>query len=184
MICLALTSCGWRMAPSCSSDKHLTLSIPYVEGDPSGSLTAALSEQVEKRSGFSYVSGEGDLTLKVRLTDSKTDNIGFRHDPSKKLDGRQKLLPNESRKRILAEVSVINSATGQLLLGPLCVKASVDYDHQHYALDNSINIFSLGQLTDMDTCRDGLVIPAHRALAKEITDILVMHMQELHSNYR
>jgi len=177
LVLILTASCGWKLHPALNkSEKSYTISIPYVEGDPSGKLTAQLVETIQREGGFRYVHSGGRLILKVKLIDNDILNIGWKVDPSR---DNQKIIPNESRKKLLAEVTVLQEGRAQPLIGPVFIKSFVDYDHQHYALNNDANIFSLGQLTDIDTARDGLDTPMYRAMALEINNFLLMHQEEL-----
>lgn len=175
ILCACLSSCSFRLAPSLNQEAHKTIAIPYVEGDSSGKLTPALIEQVEQHTALRFTGDAGELTLKVKIVDSKTENIGFRFaDHTHEIE---KLIPNESRSKRLAEVTVIETATQKVLLGPAYILATTDYDHQNYALNMDINRFSLGQLSDIDTTSDILYIPAYRNLARNIADYLQNHLE-------
>lgn len=178
LLSLLTVSCGWKVHPSLQKDQaSSTLSIPYVEGDPSGKLTTELVHTIQKEGAFRYAHSHGTYTLKVKLVDSDILNIGWRVNPSD--ESHEDILPNESRKKLLAEVTLLKAGSETPVLGPAFIKAYVDYDHQHYALNNSANIFSLGQLTDIDTARDGLDVPMYRAMAREINQYLLLHAAEL-----
>ena len=177
---LASTGCAWHLDPSLDTSQTQTISIPYVEGDATGELTSNLVREMEKQGGFAYRSDEtGTLALKVRLLDDTYENIGFRFDPEKLHHHKKKLIPNETRQKDLAEVSVIDTTTGKVLLGPAYILSCVDYDHQNYSLNNDINVFSLGQLSDIDTAIDALDTPRYQHLAREITQYLGNHFDKL-----
>ena len=170
--------CSWRMAPSLDNSATRTISIPYVQGDSSGKLTNELVEQIERQGGFHFVQDGGDLTLKVKLVADKYENIGFRYDLKKfEVDrhrhGKRRIIPNETRSKLVAEVQVVDNSTGKNVLGPVYILGTAEYDHQNYSINNDINRFSLGQLSDIDTAHDVLDIPLHRNLAREIAQYLV-----------
>lgn len=165
---LLLTSCGWHVAGNYHANKNHTLAIPYAYGDSDGLLTNELVAQVQKETAFSYVQDGGEYTLKVELLDSKSENIGFRYDPKKLESGKKKLIPDEVRRRLLAKVTVIQTATNQEILGPAYILGSCEFDHRYYNLSHDINRFSLGQLTDIDTTYDVVNIPLQRDLAQNI----------------
>ncbi|MBS0633968.1 MAG: hypothetical protein JSR37_00715 [Verrucomicrobia bacterium] len=164
------TSCGWHVA---NSERHnSTISVPYAYGDGDGLLTSEIIAQVQKETGFDYVQGSGEYTLKVTLLDSKSENIGFRYDPHKLKSGKKKLIPDEVRKRLLAKVSLIHTASGKEVLGPAYIMGTCEFDHRYYNLSHNINRFSLGQLTDIDTSYDVVDVPLHRDLAQQIAQWL------------
>lgn len=177
---LAIPSCGWHLSENYIATNKPTLSIPYVTGDNDGLLTAALVEQIEKQGKFRYVSDQGgDFTLKVEILQSKSMHIGFRKDPKKLPDKHHKLIPNETRRKLLSKVLIINTLSQETLLGPAYIIGSCDFDHQYYSLNNDINKFSLGQLTDIDTAYDVVDIPLHRDLARNISYYLENHSDDL-----
>lgn len=168
-------SCNYRYSDSTNPDKKLTVSIPYVQGDYDGTLTSQLVETLQNAGGFQYVNEGGDLLLHVKVLERKSDDIGFRYEPKRYTKGVKKLIPDETRRKILAEVTVINANTQSTLLGPVYILGSCDFDHQNYSQDNDINVFSLGQLADIDTAYDVVSIPLYRNLAQEIAQYLQNH---------
>ncbi len=169
------SSCSYRLADSTDADKKLTVSIPYVQGDYDGTLTSQLVETLQNAGGFQYVNEGGALLLHVKVIERKSDDIGFRYEPKRYTRGIKKLIPDETRRKILAEVTVVQANTNLTLLGPVYILGSCDFDHQNYSQDNDINVFSLGQLADIDTAYDVVSIPLYRNLAQEITQYLQNH---------
>ena len=178
LILLTLTSsCGFHLASSMQPEKAKTVSIPYVEGDSDGQLTAAIIEAVEKQGGLRYTKGEGRFTLKVKQVDSSIENIGFRFDP--KHPHHKSLIPSESRNKNLIEVSLIDNASQKTVVGPAYLLVKTDYDHQNYSIDQDNNRFSLGQLSDIDTSSDVLSIPVHRNIARDVAQYLQHHLHTI-----
>lgn len=170
IIALLLTSCGYHTGQGCIPDVYQTISIPYVEGDIDGDLTAALVKQFSQSGGLQYRNRGGELFLKVKLVDSREENVGFRYDRKKsgKLD--HTIIPTEMRMTIFAEFCVCKSCSGETILGPVIISASKDFDHDYYTSRHGVNIFSLGQLTDIDDAKDGIQVPLNQELAKKIVD--------------
>lgn len=162
------TSCGWHVAKSDIAGDAPTISIPYAYGDGDGLLTSEIIAQVQKETALQYVQNSGEYTLKVVLLDAKNENIGFRYDPKKLEDGKKKLIPDETRRRLLAKVSVVHTASNKDVLGPAYIMGSCEFDHRYYNLSHNINRFSLGQLTDIDTTSDVVNTPLYRDLAHQI----------------
>jgi hypothetical protein len=176
-ILLSATSCGWHVANHPQANSSRTITIPYVNGDSDGKLTAELVAQVEKEGSFTYLRDGGELTLKVILLDSKSENIGWRYKDKKLANGKKKIDPSEVRRKLLAKVEVIETATNKMLLGPAYILGSTEFDHQYYDVNNNINSFSLGQLTDIDTTYDVVDIPLYRDLAIKIAQYLENNLQ-------
>jgi len=175
---LFTAGCGWHTAVR--PEERIAIAIPYASGDKDGRLTSELVEQIEKEGLFRYAPEGSKYVLKVRVLDSKYENIGYRYDPKKLAkEHKDKLIPSETRSRLLAEVTIINSETGKNVLGPVHILSTSEYDHQNYSIDNDINSFSLGQLSDIDTAQAVVNIPLYRNLAKEINFYIANHFEEL-----
>lgn len=178
-ILLLCTSCGWHAANNYSQSNQHTLSIPYAYGDSDGLLTTELVAQVQKETAIHYVQDGGEYTLKVALLDTKSENIGFRYDPKKLENGKKKIIPDEARRRLLAKVSVVHTASNKEVLGPAYIMGTCEFDHRYYNLSHNINRFSLGQLTDIDTTYDVINAPLQRDLARQIAQWLENNIESL-----
>jgi hypothetical protein len=153
-------------------NQYSTISVPYVEGDLDGSMTASIINELARSGCFRFRQCDGDLTLKVKITDLRDENIGFRYDRKKKGELTHSIIPTETRLTAYSEVVVENSRTGCAVLGPVRVRASVDFDHDYYSNRDGVNIFSLGQLNDVDAACDAAQLSLNEALAGKIVDYL------------
>ncbi len=169
---LFFSSCGYHFGRGSISSVYNTISVPYVIGDVDGSLTATLIKEIEQYGGPSYVDGSGQLRLLVKVLDFRDQNIGFRYDRKRRGQLQHTIIPTETRIKVIAEVTLINSRTCNKVLGPLILSASVDFDHDYYSSRNGVNIFSLGQLDDIDAARDAVKVPLYKALAKKIVEYI------------
>lgn len=174
-----LTSCGYHLGQGELTERYRTISVPYVDGDEYGYMTAALVKEISRSGGFIYQNSGADLTLCVVVTDYSFDNIGYRYDRKKNGKIQRDIIPVETRATILAEFSLIEAASGCVVLGPVEMKSSLDFDHDHYNAGQiapsdgqAINIFSLGQLTDYDTAVDSVYKPLYLNLAAKIVDYI------------
>src|SRR4029079_14864848 len=132
------------------ANHYQTISIPYIVGDEEGKLTAELIRQMTTSSTLRYVPHGGDLTLEIEIIELGDENIGFRYDRNKKGHLKNYLIPTETRLNIVVELKVIDNITKKVVRGPTFIRASADFDHDYYASRNAVNVFSLGQLTDID----------------------------------
>jgi len=146
------------------------VSIPYIEGDREGDLTAEVIKQIEKSGSFHYVSSGGDLILDVKIKDYSNQDIGYRYDRKKHGQIKKVIIPTEARLNAFAEVILKDASTGQVVLGPSVVTASIDFDHDFYFSRHEINVFSLGQLNDIDAAQDAVMRPLNRKMAEKIVD--------------
>lgn len=186
---LFLSSCGYHVVEDESPDFVSTITVPYVVGDSAGQLTAELVGQLSSE-GFRCLPNDGNLVLKVVIIQNENERIGYRYErehPSGKLT--KHLLPVESRKNVTAEVTLINAATDEVLIGPSIVKADADFD---YVLFDSIRDlsfispgghrektirFSLGQLDTVEGAQDDATLVVYRHLAAKIVDGIVNHIE-------
>lgn len=165
-----LCSCGYHFGQGGLASTYRSISVPYVEGDLDGSLTAAIVRQLTESGDYEYRNGNGAISLSVKVIDVDDQNIGFRYDRKKKGKLTKNVIPTETRITAVAEVTVYEAATCCALLGPVLISASVDFDHDYYNSRDGINIFSLGQLSDYDEAYDAVKRPLNEALAKKIVD--------------
>lgn len=148
-----------------------TLSIPYIKGDTDGSLTAELIRAVAHSGCFCYVSSGGGFRLEVKLIELDDENVGFRYDHKKSGKRRKVIVPTETRARAEAVLSLIETASGRCVIGPISVTAYADFDHFYYG-HHEVNTFSLGQLTDTEGAHTAALRPLNKKLAEQIIEIL------------
>lgn len=169
---LFLTSCGsgyqWGNGGAFSS--YSTISIPYVEGDWNGDLTAALIKAMSQSGVLTYRPQGGALILKVTLIDERYDDVGFRYERTRHGRVRKSVVPDETRVMTTADVVLVDTCSGQILLGPARLTAEVEFDHFYYSTRSDANVFSLGQVTDYDEACDVAEYPLNRRLAQKIVD--------------
>lgn len=170
-ICLILSSCGYHFGLGNSLLTGKTVSIPYIIGDLDGSLTKAVIKEVSSSLDISYTSGCGEIILKIAVIDYYEDNIGFRYDRKKYGQLKKYIIPIETRANLIAQVELLDASCNRIF-GPVNIRASVDFDHDYYSSRNGVNIFSLGQLSDIDSAEDAVRKPLNKALAEKIADFL------------
>ena len=166
---MMFTSCGYRFGERGILAQYKSVSVPYVEGDKNGTLTAAIAKELSS-AGKDYKQSDGALTLKIKIMDSRDENIGFRYDRDNNNVILKDVVQSEGRVSIIIEVSVEETSTGKVLVGPKLMAASSDYD---YAFSNSCDNmlqFSLGQIDTADVARDAAAESANRVLARKIVD--------------
>ena len=178
LLILCASGCSsWHLADSISSDKKISVAIPYVQGDDSGELTSRLVEAVNSQPGFNVDDG-GEYVLRVKLLDDAEDKIGYRYNPRELKKHVHKLILNESRAEALAEVRLLQKSSNNEIAGPAFILGNIEYDHQENTIDNNINDLSLGQLSDIDAAQDVTYIPLYRDLAQKIA-LWLQNQQDL-----
>jgi outer membrane lipopolysaccharide assembly protein LptE/RlpB len=182
LLTLSLTSCGYRTA---ASDDKTTISVPYVEGDKQGQLTAEVIRQLTNSDVYEFVGKDGDLELKIVLNGDQHDVIGFEYDRTiKKGKVERNLMPTENRRTISAQVTLTDTNANEVVLGPLSISATGDYDYidvnslktlsfinPHGKRKKVVN-FSLGQLDSIEGAQDSVLTPVYRQLAQKIAAAL------------
>ena len=167
------SSCHYQFGRGDLSNQYRTISVPYVKDDQKGELTANLIKRLESSGAFHYVSQGGDLILKVELLEFREENLEFRYDRKRTGELKHSIIPTETRVTALAEVFVIEGATGKVVRGPTRITASAEFDHTYYATPEEVNVFSLGQLNDFDDARDAVMHPLNRHLSERIVDYVI-----------
>lgn len=171
---LLLSGCGYRVGQNYEglAGRYSTITVPYVKGDLDGTLTSAIIKEITRTGAFEYRYGGAALILNVTKVEIDEDNIGFRYDRKKRGTLTKDIIPTEARITILVEVCVTEAISCTTVLGPVLLSASVDYDHDYYSSRDGINIFSLGQLTDLEAAYDAVQTPLNRAIAEKIADYI------------
>ncbi len=170
VLLLILSSCGYRAGYGGIAAGHRTVSVPYVKGDVSGIVTNALIKQFSRSGGLRYSQCDADLILNVKIIRVCEENIGFRYDRKKSGRRTKTIVPAETRIFTIADIEVIEAVNCCRILGPVRIRASVDFDHDYYDSRGGINVFSLGQFSDYDEAYDAAKNPLSEALAKKIVD--------------
>lgn len=168
-----LSGCQYQFGRGELSERYTTISVPYIEGDQRGELTTEVIKKLSTSGAFRYISQGGDLVLKVKLIEFREENIDFRYDRKKTGKLKKSIIPTETRLNAIAEVLLIEGGTNQVVRGPTRVVASAEFGHTYYATRDEINIFSLGQLNDIDAAREAVMYPLNRHLAERIVDYII-----------
>ncbi len=171
-LCLALliclSSCGYHFV-----DQGFTgvkVAVPYVEGDLDGRLTSALVHQIATRSSMVYADCGASYAIRVCTLEPRLDNVGFRFAPDKKGGESRILAATESRLSARAKVSVIECATGRVLLGPVEVFSFLDFDFDTDYTNQNDHAFSLGQSEMNQQASDNAFLRLNELLAQKIVD--------------
>ena len=159
---LGISSCGYHAT---TSEDTRTISIPYVEGDQQGQLTAEIIRRLEETGLYEFVRSGGDLVLTVSMVGDQKDVVGFSYDRTEKKGKiEQNLMATENRRSLTAQITL--SEGEKAILGPLKVTAFGEYDYvdvnslktlsfinENGKREKVIN-FSLGQLDSIEGAED------------------------------
>ena len=182
-----LFGCGYRFEEVQEQGGTVTISVPYIKGDPEGELNSQIVRALSHTGQFDCVQNGGGLILEASITEESDSRIGFRFDripTTGKL--RDNIIGTENRRSITAVVSLISAYTHEIIIGPQTITAYADYD---YVDSNSIRDltfttpqtgpqrvldFSLGQLDSVSGAHDDSANVIYRILAQKIVDGLVV----------
>jgi hypothetical protein len=173
--CTFLTSCAhYQFGHGEIAEQYSTISIPTIEGDQKGKLLTAVIKQFALSGSLRYVEEDGDLILQIKYLETDDDNIGYRYDRKKRGGLKKTILPSETRITALVEVQLIDALTQRVVRPLTRLNASVDLDHTYYSNRHGVNIFSLGQLNDIDAAKDMAIQgPLNRIIAEKITEYIL-----------
>jgi hypothetical protein len=186
LLAFSFSSCGYHTA---ASDDKTTISVPYVEGDAEGQLTAELIRQLTNSDLYTFVKKDGDFCLKVSIVGDKSDVVGFQYDQTTKQEGKKikierNLMPLENRRTLTAQVTLTDSSSEEVIVGPVKITASTDYDYIDVNSLDTVSFineqgkrektisFSLGQLDSIEGAQDAALTPVYRLLAQKIAQSL------------
>ncbi|NGX58608.1 MAG: hypothetical protein K940chlam3_01515 [Chlamydiae bacterium] len=167
-----LPSCGYRLGYNEISDKYHTVFVPFAEGDATGAFTSELIHTLSASGAYTYDPCHPDAILCVTLIEYYDENIGFRYDRDKEGDVTETLVPAETRRFVTAEIKLVDACRGCVVLGPSRIRAHADFDHEFNSSRDAVNVFSLGQVTEIDGAIDAVAKPLNRALARKIVDYI------------
>lgn len=133
-------------------------------------ITASIIRKITESGAYEYRNCDAALTLNVKVIDIRDENIGFRYDREKGGMLDNTIIPAETRLTAVAEVTLVDSCSRCAVLGPVLIRASVEFDHDYYNSRDGINVFSLGQLSDYDEGYDAAQKPLSEELGMKIVD--------------
>lgn len=178
-----LTSCGYHVDDDEVLSAFPTISVPYFDGDHSGVLTDIVVKSLSTSGTFNYANRGGSITLEGRIVSDNWENIGYQYDRHP-ISGERinRLVPNEGRREVTIEITLVDSRSLKTLYGPFRISACSDYDFidsdslQDASFINATGtresalFFSLGQLDSIDGAKAASLDPIYQRLATKITE--------------
>ena len=168
---LTLHSCGYSFGHGGLSERYASITIPHALGDTRGLLTTALTHEIAKTGDLKIRRTDGALLLLVELVDDRRENMGFRYateEPDTDTLTRR-LVVDEERLSVLARVTLVESATGEIVWGPQYITEFADYDLDPNSNPANILQFSMGQLAPIEVAEETAEAALYRKLATRIT---------------
>ena len=183
LILLFLSGCGYHFEGN--SDERVSISIPYIKGDPEGRLNEELARAITTSGVFEYRQKGAELLLEAEIIADGDDRIGYRYDRNPTTGKlRDNIVGTENRHFLSIQIKLTDTYTNEIVFGPQVVQGSADYD---YVDSNSIRDlvfltpqgpqkvldFSLGQLDSVDGAHDDTRTLVYRILAQKVVDGLI-----------
>lgn len=168
-----LSSCGYSIGDGSPLASYRSFTVPYICGDKTGEFTAALIKELSCSGFFSYRSCGAELVFKISLIELSDEDVGYRYDINKRGKKTHSLIPSETRLTAYAEIVVMETSSNRVVLGPVRLKASIDFDHEYYFIRKGVNVSSLGQVTDFDQAYEAALPVLSAKLAKKISDYVL-----------
>ncbi len=178
-----LLSCGYHYKPSeAAYADALDITVPYIVGDIDAVLNNELVYQMSSSGRFRCTQSGGVYVLQAKLLSDTQTRIGFRYDRDNASGKREEnLLGVEDRRSVTVEVSLIDTRSNKVVVGPFEVSSDVDYDYidpgspvdllftPSSGSAQSIIQFSLGQLDSYEGAYDDTSRRLFRKLAEKVT---------------
>ncbi len=189
-IIFSFSSCGYRFADTNSEKSPVSISVPYIQGDPTSALNDQLVSTLAETGYFTCPQSGGQFFLQVLILSDANDRIGFRYDRDSSSGARKpNILSIENRRNVTAQVTVYNTLSGDVVLGPLPISASVDYDYADYGSPRDLNTitsygsmptvrYSYGQLNTIEAAHDDSGTFLYKILSRKIVGFLMNRLQD------
>lgn len=172
-VALLVSGCGYHVGNRSPLSHYCAVALPYVANDLNGLLTAEIAAELSRATHLRYCREGGGLTLQVVLCSVTNYNIGFEYDTNNSGARTQRVVPDEGRLTAIARVELIENCSGSLLIGPVDIEASIDFDYDPLSTENQLAVFSLGQFTQVDLAEDTAELSLFRQLAQKIVNYVI-----------
>lgn len=168
------SSCGYHLdrGPLVGQARQRTITVPYIEGDCNGELTAGLIAALAASGAFTPLPSGGDYLLVGRLKQVERMNIGYQYDRNLATGLRTKrIVPNEGK--LMYELVIeLKEKEGLVSAPPFCIAADVDYAFNPLSNDNELAVESLGQYVTISAAEEA----AFPLVVKELSVKAVDHL--------
>jgi len=184
-IAIIFSSCGYHFTPSTYQGESVSISIPYIQGDPEAVLNDELANVLSSSGRFTCVQSGGDLMLQVVILSDANDRVGYRYDRDTVSGARKpNILSIENRRNLTTQVTLYDAHSGEVLFGPLPIKASVDYDYVDYGSPDDLSTttpygtvptirYSYGQLNTVEGAHDDASPNMYRGISQKIMQSII-----------
>ena len=184
-IAIFFSSCGYHFTPTAYEGERVSISIPYIQGDPEAILNNELADVLSSSGRFTCVQSGGDLMLQVVILSDANNRVGYRYDRDTVTGARKpNILSIENRRNITTQVTLYDAHSGDVLFGPVPIKASVDYDYVDYGSPDDLSTttpygtvptirYSYGQLNTVEGAHDDASPNMYRGISQKIMQSII-----------
>jgi len=179
------SSCGYHFTPSTYEGESVSISIPYIQGDPEALFNNELANVFSSSGRFTCVQSGGDLMLQVVILSDANNRVGYRYDRDTVTGARKpNILSIENRRNLTTQVTLYDAHSGEVLFGPVPIKASVDYDYVDYGSPDDLSTttpygtfptirYSYGQLNTVEGAHDDASPNLYRRISQKIVQSVI-----------
>lgn len=175
------SSCGYHFREVASQEAVASISVPYIEGDMEGKLTACIIKELATHPSYQYKSRGASCFLHVEVIKNEDEQVGYRHDRLESTAALlNRLVPVEGRKKMRLRAQLQETGTGKVLAGPFEVSAYKDYDFVNFDTYKELAFvdiqnqpfstlaYSLGQLDSIEGAKEAAIQSVYIELAKKL----------------
>ena len=179
------SSCGYHFTPTTYEGEQVSITIPYIQGDPEALLNNELANVFARSGRFTCVQSGGDLMLQVVILSDANNRVGYRYDRDTVTGARKpNILSIENRRNITTQVTLFDAHSGEVLFGPIPIKASVDYDYVDSGSPDDLSTttpygtvstirYSYGQLNTVEGAHDDASPNLYRGISQRIMQSVI-----------
>jgi hypothetical protein len=189
---LFLSSCKYKTAGlHLGNDSIVEISIPVIKQDPSGILRNALAKEISLNKTLRYKTSKAKYQLKVNIEEDNDSTICYMWDRNPANNQRLNVFYNtEGKKEVIAKTELVNAKTGEVVVGPYYLNASVIYDFVNPTVEATLafqeptgeNVsmlqYSLGQLDSEEGAQEEAYSPAYKLMAEKIISVLIKNSKK------
>ncbi len=159
------------------------IAVPYIQGDLDGRLTETLIKTLSQSTQLAYAKKNEEWIFEGKIGEDSLEDIGYQYDRDPLSDERiNRLIPNEGNRMITLSFSLIDAKTDEIVLGPVDVSASQDFDFvdtdslfdvSYMNPEGSLEpvlFFSLGQLDSKEGAKNSALTPLYKTLSCKIVE--------------
>lgn len=180
-----LSSCGYHFTPTSYEGDRVSISVPYIQGDPEAIFNNQLTSTLARSGRFDCVQSGGDFMLQVVILSDTNSKIGYRFDRDDVTGSRrQNILGVENRRTIVTQVTLYDAHSGDVLFGPVPITSYVDYDYVDPGSPRDLNTtapsgaiptirYSYGQLNTVEGAHDDASTNVYQGLSQKIADSII-----------